>query len=577
MTFIAAVAAGIASAQSLQSACEARVANGEISLACHGEFVVAWSTDCQWIDVVDDGDVQVVLDGRLHNLSSPSTGQAELLLQRYRAQGVDVARGLLGDFVLIILDRVANTLLIARDPLGVRPWYQATSSRRHAGASDVATLVSLPWVDATVNERIAIEYLAAVEESRGETIHRGISTLRPGETWRSDGSRAMTSAHHRWELQPELEISWEDAAQRCRDALDEAVRCRLEVAEPATSELSGGLDSSSVVGTAAMLGRKDLVVGRLLFDGPRADERVYSDAVISHWGLPAVSAPPWLPTEEESWDLTRQLRRPPPDPNFTMFASLHRILLSNGRLNGLTGLGGDDAFVASGIGPRVVSAVRLGQRSILRELACSATRSPRRSWAELVRPTLGYLAAPWRRSGPPRWVSATAAARADLRRPFRRHAERVTGIDAIDERIGNLTSGYDASILETRAIVTDWVGRRESHPFLDPRFVKATYGLDPWWPTRGGHYRALQVEAFRDRLPATVANRRSKAEFSEVFWPQMLDDTTLSGVRSGPLTELGWLDPEGFDALTADAKQGMANSAIPLSRCVSLHHWMRTL
>ncbi|MDQ3642769.1 MAG: asparagine synthase-related protein, partial [Actinomycetota bacterium] len=92
-----------------------------------------------------------------------------------------------------------------------------------------------------------------------------------------------------------------------------------------------------------------------------------------------------------------------------------------------------------------------------------------------------------------------------------------------------------------------------------------------------GHYRALQVEAFRDRLPATVANRRSKAEFSEVFWPQMLDDTTLSGVRSGPLTELGWLDPEGFDALTADAKQGMANSAIPLSRCVSLHHWMRTL
>ncbi len=44
----------------------------------------------------------------------------------------------------------------------------------------------------------------------------------------------------------------------------------------------------------------------------------------------------------------------------------------------------------------------------------------------------------------------------------------MTGIDAIDERLAPLTSGYDASILEDRAIIGDWLGRRESHPFLDP-------------------------------------------------------------------------------------------------------------
>ncbi len=147
--------------------------------------------------------------------------------------------------------------------------------------------------------------------------------------------------------------------------LEEAVRCRLEVAGPPTSELSGGLDSSTVVGTAALLGRDDLVVGRLLFEGTRADERVYSDAVIRHWGLRAVSEPPWVPSEEELWELTRQLRRPPPDPNFTMFATLHRALLGEGRPAGLTGLGGDDAFIAMGIGPRVVRAVKLRQGRVL--------------------------------------------------------------------------------------------------------------------------------------------------------------------------------------------------------------------
>ena len=575
MTFVAAVVAG-ATVDSLHAMCQTRVTNGEVCLTRHDEFAVAWAATSPWIDTADDGEVLVVLDGRLHNLSSPSAGQAELLLGRYRARGVDVARGLLGDFVVIVMDRARTMLLVARDPLGVRPWYQAVCSESHAGASDVATLASLPSVDTTVNEQVVIENLAAVEESRGETFYRGIGTLRPGETWYVDGTRAKTFSHHRWELQPELGISWEDAAERCRVVLEEAVRSRLAVSGPPSGELSGGLDSSTVVGTVARLDREDLVVGRLLFDTPRADERAYSDAVIRHWGLAAVSAPPWMPTGEETSALTHQLCRPLPDAHFTMFVALHRAVLDEGRRDGLTGLGGDDAFAASGIGPRVVSALKLRQTPVLTELARWAARNRRQLWPELLRPTVGYLALPWRGGRPPRWISRTADAQAELPQVIGRRPEPVTGIEAIDERIATLTSGYDAAILETRAIVTDWVGRRESHPFLDPRFVQATYGLDPWWPTRGGHYRALEVEAFRDRLPVAVAQRRSKADFSEVFWPQLLDDVTLARVRTGPLDDLGWLDREGFDGLVVDAKGRMANAAIPLSRCVLLDHWMRT-
>src|SRR3954468_8861685 len=55
-------------------------------------------------------------------------------------------------------------------------------------------------------------------------------------------------------------------------------------------------------------------------------------------------------------------------------------------------------------------------------------------------------------------------------------------------------------ILEESAMVEDWTGWRSSHPMLDPRFITASYGLDPGFAVKDGHDRAVQRDAFRDRL-----------------------------------------------------------------------------
>src|SRR5205085_2753862 len=141
-------------------------------------------------------------------------------------------------------------------------------------------------------------------------------------------------------------VSWDDGVERCRALLDDAVASRLRTSGPATSQLSGGIDSSAVVGTIAATRRDELMVGRLIFDGPSADERAYSDAVIDHWKVPAISVKPWIATPDETLERSQRLGRPFPDPHFTMFCSLYRAFLSEGRSNGLTGMGGDDAFVA---------------------------------------------------------------------------------------------------------------------------------------------------------------------------------------------------------------------------------------
>lgn len=570
MSFTVATARGSTAVEALRTTNAGLLDEGRVALVQHGDAAVAWSTTCLWVDVHDDDDVLVLVDGMFHGQIA-RRGRAAAIAERFRALGDRFATGLLGDFVVVVLDKNRRRMLEARDPLGVRPWYQSNSGRLHAAASDVASLVTLSWVNTQIHERTAIEYLANIWMSRGETLYAGVRTLAPGATWVSRMEGGDTFTHHRWNVEPDVAITWDDAAERCRSVLDEVVKDRLDGSFPATCELSGGLDSSAVVGTVVGLGKPDLLAGRLLFDGPTADEREYSAAVIDHWHVDSIGMPPWMPTPAE-WDqLARQLRRPVPAPNFVMFEGLHGAMLAQGRPECLTGLGGDDAFVGMGNGSRIVSSFQLRQYRTLRQVAAWTVRNPRESWREALRPTLRRF---FPNDGTPPWVRKEAAEEAGITELLRKRPRAISGIAAIDERFANVTSGYHASILEEAAAVHDVTGRRASHPFLDPRMITATYGLNPWWPTYGGHTRALEVAAFADRLPPLVSGRRTKAEFSEVFWPLRPDEAEASRLRDGILATAGWLDRTGFDALLRSAHAGDPGSAIPLARCVALDRWL---
>ena len=238
-----------------------------------------------------------------------------------------------------------------------------------------------------------------------------------------------------------------------------------------------------------------------------------------------------------------------------MFASLLGALRERGRCEGLTGIGGDDAFVSMPLEARVISAAQLRQRAVLLGLAGAARRDPRQAWRQTLRPTLRRLA-PWVRPEPVRYVSASASGWPWLVEQVQTTTPAVTGVCAVDERIENC-------------------GWRSSHPYLDPRFITATYGLDPWFAVRDGHVRALQVAAYADRLPELVLRRRSKAEFSEVVLSGGVSDEVVHRLASGPLAERGMLDRVGFSHVVVGARLGTASAALPLMRAMALDRWLR--
>jgi asparagine synthase (glutamine-hydrolysing) len=567
------VASGPAVVPALEAAAQ-EVARGDLGLVRSGDHVVVWDARSRWVTAEDDGDVLVLLDGRVHAGLAADGSSVGALRRRYRLLHAELARGLLGDFVVVVLDRTRGRLLVARDPVGVRPWYQAQDGNSFGGATAVGDLLAMPWVDGEPDPATAVQYLAGVESRAGTTWHRGITTLRPGRTWQREGGTTRTIRHHNWRVQRCLGLKPEEANERARELLDLAVLCRVRSAGAATAQLSGGFDSSAVVGTAALLGSGDVLAGRLVFEGPAADERRFSDAVAERWGVELISEAPWLPTVEESVALVRRLGRPLPDPNFTMFAPLYRAFSVRGRHDGLSGLGGDDVFVASSREARLISAIQARRPALLAPLLRAAGRSPRAAWRDDVRPAL-KLWAPRTPQSAPMWVAQAASRDAGLDEILNRRVPTVTGVLAVDERIEALDDGYQATILEDVAVVGDLSDHRTSHPYFDPRLMEGLLGLDPELAVAGGHDRAVQVTAFRDRLPDLVARRRTKAEFSEVVWPNGLDEQRWAAVSAGPLVDRGWLDRPGWERLVAVARGRRPGAASPLSRVLGLDLWLR--
>jgi hypothetical protein len=156
--------------------------------------------------------------------------------------------------------------------------------------------------------------------------------------------------------------------------------------------------------------------------------------------------------------------------------------------------------------------------------------------------------------------------------------ERLTGDPAVDERASGLTGGYVASILEESARVQDVSGWRSSHPMLDPRFIRATYGLNPWFACRGQADRALESSAYADRLPLEVRVRRDKAEFSQVFWPGD-PEAAEWGPRliSGPLVNRGWVEPDRIATIVGGARRGQPYEALTFGRATAMDRWLRAI
>lgn len=223
-------------------------------------------------DAFDRGPVQaasgnlLVADVRLDNRDelgdalaidpprSRMLSDADIVMHALDRWGEQAIGRLIGDFALAFWDARRHRLLLARDFSGQRPLVYHRSSGFFAFASMAKGLHALSAIHYGPNPQAMADFTALLPENGSETFFEGIEKVMPGY-FASITKNAVT--HHRYwnpSLQPVQLKSPEDYAEALREKFDAAVGARLRRATgDVGTQLSGGLDSSSVTATAARL------------------------------------------------------------------------------------------------------------------------------------------------------------------------------------------------------------------------------------------------------------------------------------------------------------------------------------
>jgi len=221
-----------------------------------------------------------------------SDGDTEVLLKGFHAWGEALLPRLNGMFVFAIWERDKQQLFIARDRLGVKPLYLSRTDQRLRFASSLPSLLQGGDINPVINPVALNHYMSfhAVVPAP-DTLIAGIEKMPPASWMRID-AQGKTTTKTWWTLAfgarpDEQNYTFEDWKDRVLTTMREAVSIRQRAAVDVGVLLSGGVDSSLLVGLLREAGAaENLLTFSIGFEdagGERGDEFKYSDIIANHF------------------------------------------------------------------------------------------------------------------------------------------------------------------------------------------------------------------------------------------------------------------------------------------------------
>ena len=184
-----------------------------------------------------------------------SHSDTEVLLRAYARWGEDCLEKLRGMFAFAIWDASRHRLFAARDPMGIKPFYYYASGPYFLFASEIRTLLGTGLVPRRLNHAGLVSYLTFGSAYDPITMVEGVKALRPGHylVWeRGEAREAMY-----WDMVSGDQGQTSDrklGGDEIHARLDQSVRMQMVSDVPVGVFLSGGIDSSAVVGLLARSG-----------------------------------------------------------------------------------------------------------------------------------------------------------------------------------------------------------------------------------------------------------------------------------------------------------------------------------
>lgn len=201
-------------------------------------------------------------------------GDTEVLLEGWKVWGRDLLTRMNGMWSFAVFDGATRELTLARDRFGIKPMYFAREGARFGFASEPHALRTIPWVRCDVRLDVARRTIfdPFSIEAGSATMWAGIERLPAGHL--AKVSEAGVRVERWWvtlDHLPELPTSVEGCREKFRELFLDSVRLRMRSDVPIGSSLSGGFDSSAVVGAMSHIAHEGLSGGdRIACDWRRA-------------------------------------------------------------------------------------------------------------------------------------------------------------------------------------------------------------------------------------------------------------------------------------------------------------------
>ena len=489
----------------------------------------------------EDGSVWVVFNGEIYNYRDlrrrlEGTGHrfrthsdTETIVHLYEDEGPEMLAHLNGMFALAVWDARKRQLLLARDRLGQKPLVYRLERGRLLFASELKSLLEVPDAPRQIDPQAVDAYLTYQYVPHPGTILRGIAKLPPAHYGVYREGQLEVRSYWQPDFQAEQEQPPGRYADQLRELLSSSVRLRLQSEVPLGAFLSGGIDSTIIVGLMQRLSAQPVRTFSIGFPVPEYDETRYAAIAARHFGTVHEE----FRVEPDAVDVLPKLiwHYDEPFADSSAIPTWYVSQLTRRHVTvALSGDGGDELFAgypryrAVWLG-RLFDRLPRGLRRVLagkywqRLPASPRQKSLRRRWKRFVEvlgqpPQRRYL----------EWIAIfNETRRAELYREeflaslpdtdplefLTRAFARSPGRDAVTSTsLTDLVTYLPCDLMTKVDIASMAHGLECRQPFLDYRVVELAMRMPVREKFRCGSGKRILLKAFGDLLPVEVRRRR---------------------------------------------------------------------
>ncbi len=549
-------------------------------------------------------DLAIVFNGEIYNFRElreeldqsgahfRTESDTEVILQLYDRLGDRALPRLDGMFALALWDTKKNRLLLARDRAGKKPLFYYQDSERVVFGSEIKSLHRHPRVPREPHLEALPFYLTYGYFPAPLTPYRRVQALSPA-TWMTVDGDGVREIHRYWT--PRYEVNgirhMDEAVERLRPLVTEAVRKRLVSDVPLGAFLSGGLDSTIVVGLMSELGAKPLKTFSIGFENaPEYDELDYAEEAALRFGSEHVSLKVAPPKPELFELLVHHHDGPFGDSSAIPTYAVSELARREVTVV-LNGDGGDELFcgysrlAAAALSERIPGPLRellaIGGRFLPAPRSHAGTLRRVQQFLEISRRPLRERIQAWCSlfRGPELETLLRHRFSVDPGVHFERFFSESEGGSPM-ARLLYLT--YCTYLPEDLLVKMDRMsmahGLKARSPFLDTALAEFAGQLPDSFKARGFNTKLVLREAFRDLVPPRILKRR-KMGFGIPLGPWFrgeLCSFVESHLVSGQSPLFEHLDREMVVSYVNEHMEGRRDRGHQLFSLLTLSLWLRS-